>query len=87
MRVLDGFCERRRSRWRVRAMEVGDRPGVKFGMLPRGIYFLAEARRIRRKVASPDPDEEGCSSPRQENRTSVSRVKPSQSAFLKFVKV
>ena len=87
MKGSDGSWERSWSRSRVRARESGDKPGVKFGTLPRGMYFLDEFRRMRRKMGSPDPHERCGSSPNWENCSSVSRVKFSQSAFLKLVKV
>ena len=84
-RGLVGSWERSRSRSFISDTASGDRPGVKLGMLPRGMYFLDAVRRIWRKGASPDPQEKG--RPATENRSSVSRVKHSQSAFLKLVKV
>ena len=57
IRGLEGSCERSWSRSRVSSREAGDKPGVKFGILPRGMYFLDEVRRMRRRMTSPDPHE------------------------------
>ena len=43
---LVGSWERSRSRSFISDTASGDRPGVKLGMLPRGMYFLDAVRRI-----------------------------------------
>ena len=86
MSGLDGFSERSWSRSRIRAIAGGESPGVKLGILPRGMCLLAARSRTRRRRASPDSHEVG-SSPRLAHASSVSQVKPSQLALLKLVKV
>lgn len=58
---------------------------MKLGMCPLGMWCLDALRSIWRNWISPVLQEEGCS--RRANASSVSWVKETQSAFLRFVKV
>lgn len=62
-----------------------DRFGIMFGMRPEGMWCLAACSRIWRNWASPVLQEMGRS--KREKLLSVSEVKESQFAFLRFVKV
>ena len=81
-----GDCVRRVSRWRMRDLAVSERLGMQLGMWPRGMCFREAAARISRNTFSPVLQEEGSPS-KLKKASSVSRVKASQLAFLKFVNV
>ena len=77
-----GFVSRIESLSRMRAFADWGKERDLFLMKPEGTKCFEEVWRIFRKMASPWEQEEGIGS--SLNKDSVSRVKDSQSAFLKL---